>query len=128
ELLVQRGQTSDVGEFRGSETIVHHGGFRGAVCGLRHRREQIPPHCGDQLQQKGAVHPRHFDAQGIYERRVEILSATLTIDPKKYARLANRIVVKAIETEEEHDHMVADVEQLMVKGEHRLSSEESALL
>ena len=56
------------------------------------------------------------------------MSATLTIDPKKYARLANRIVVKAIETEEEHDHMVAAVEQLMVKGEHRLSPEESALL
>jgi HTH-type transcriptional regulator/antitoxin HigA len=59
---------------------------------------------------------------------VEILSATLTIDPKKYARLANRIVVKAIETEEEHDHMVAAVEHLMDKGEHRLSPEESALL
>jgi antitoxin component HigA of HigAB toxin-antitoxin module len=59
---------------------------------------------------------------------VEILSATLTIDPKKYARLANRIVVKAIETEEEHDHMAAAVAQLMVKGEDHLSPEESALL
>jgi HTH-type transcriptional regulator/antitoxin HigA len=59
---------------------------------------------------------------------VEILSATLTIDPKKYARLANRIVVKAIETEEEHDHMVAAVEHLMDKGEDYLSPEESALL
>ena len=29
------------------------------------------------------------------------MSATLTVDPRKYARLANRIVVKAIETEEE---------------------------
>ena len=56
------------------------------------------------------------------------MSATLTIDPKKYARLANRIVVKAIETEEEHDHMVAAVEHLMDKGEHHLSPEESALL
>jgi len=56
------------------------------------------------------------------------LSATLTIDPKKYARLANRIVVKAIETEEEYDHMVAAVEQLMDKGEGHLSPEESALL
>jgi HTH-type transcriptional regulator/antitoxin HigA len=59
---------------------------------------------------------------------MEILSATLTIDPKKYARLANRIVVKAIETEEEHDHMVAAVEHLMDKGEDQLSPEESALL
>jgi len=35
------------------------------------------------------------------------VSATLTVDPKKYSRLANRIVVKAIEPEEEYDHMVA---------------------
>jgi len=56
------------------------------------------------------------------------VSATLTVDPKKYARLANRIVVKAIETEEEYDHIVAAVEQLIGKGEERLSPEESALL
>jgi HTH-type transcriptional regulator/antitoxin HigA len=56
------------------------------------------------------------------------MSATLTVDHKKYARLANRIPVKAIETEEEYDHMVAAVEQLMDKGEDRLSPEESALL
>ena len=56
------------------------------------------------------------------------MSATLTVDPKKYARLANRIVVKAIETEEEYDRMVAAVEQLIDKGEDRLCPEESALL
>ncbi len=56
------------------------------------------------------------------------MSATLAVDPKKYARLANRIVVKAIETEEEYDHMVSAVERLMDKGEDRLSPEESALL
>lgn len=56
------------------------------------------------------------------------MSTTLTIDPKKYARLANRIVVKAIENEDEYDHMVASVERLMDKGEDRLSPEESALL
>ena len=56
------------------------------------------------------------------------MSATLTVDHKKYARLANRIPVKAIETEEEYDHMVAAVEQLMDKGEDFLSPEESALL
>ena len=56
------------------------------------------------------------------------MSATLTVDPKKYARLANRFVVKAIETEKEYDHMVAAVEQLIDKGEDRLSPEESALL
>jgi len=31
------------------------------------------------------------------------MGATLTLDPMKYARLANRVVVKAIETEEEYD-------------------------
>ena len=56
------------------------------------------------------------------------MSATLTLDPRKYTRLANRVVVKAIESEEEYDHMVAAVEELMDKGEDRLSREESALL
>lgn len=56
------------------------------------------------------------------------MSATLTVDPKKYTRLANRIVVKAIETEPEYDRMAAAVKHLMDKGEDRLSPEESALL
>lgn len=56
------------------------------------------------------------------------MSAALTVDPKKYARLANRILLKAIETEEEYDRMAAAVEQLVKKGEERLSPEESALL
>ena len=56
------------------------------------------------------------------------MSATLTVDRKKYVRLANRIVVKAIDTEEEFDRMVAAVEDLMGRGENNLSNEESALL
>lgn len=56
------------------------------------------------------------------------MSATLTVDPKKYTRLANRVVVKAIETEEEYDRMVAAVERLIRKGEDNLSREEAALL
>ncbi len=56
------------------------------------------------------------------------MNAILTVDPKKYIRLANRIVIKAIENEEEYDHMVASVERLMGKGEDSLSPEESALL
>jgi antitoxin component HigA of HigAB toxin-antitoxin module len=56
------------------------------------------------------------------------MSATLTVDRKKYVRLANRVVVKAIEVEEEYDRMVAAVERLMDKGEDRWSAEESALL
>lgn len=56
------------------------------------------------------------------------MSGTLTLDRKKYVRLANRIVVKAIESEQEYDRMVAAVEELMNKGEDRLSLEEAALL
>jgi antitoxin component HigA of HigAB toxin-antitoxin module len=56
------------------------------------------------------------------------MSATLIVDLKKYVRLANRIVVKAIETEEEFDRMVVAVGDLIDRGEHNLSTEESALL
>jgi HTH-type transcriptional regulator / antitoxin HigA len=56
------------------------------------------------------------------------MSATLTVDRKKYSRLANRVLVKAIESEDEYDGMIAAVEHLMDKGESRLSPEESALL
>jgi HTH-type transcriptional regulator/antitoxin HigA len=59
---------------------------------------------------------------------VEAMSATLAIDRRKYVRLANRIVVKAIETEEEYDAMIAAIERLFDKGEENLSLEESALL
>lgn len=38
------------------------------------------------------------------------------------------IVVRAIESDDEYDHMVAAVEHLMDKGEDHLSPEESALL
>ena len=54
--------------------------------------------------------------------------STLTVDRKKYVRLANRIVVKAIDNEEEFDRMVATVGELMARGENNLSTEESALL
>ncbi len=52
----------------------------------------------------------------------------LTVDPRKYTRLANRVIVKAIDTEEEYDRMVSAIERLMDKGEDQLSPEESALL
>ena len=56
------------------------------------------------------------------------MSATLTIDRTKYLRLANRVLVKAVETEREYDSMVAEAGRLMDKGEENLSAEESALL
>jgi HTH-type transcriptional regulator/antitoxin HigA len=55
----------------------------------------------------------------------------LTVDPRKYTRLANRVVVKAIDTEAEYDRMVSAIERLMDKGgkgDDQLSPEESALL
>jgi HTH-type transcriptional regulator/antitoxin HigA len=59
---------------------------------------------------------------------MEAMSATLAIDRTKYLRLANRVVVKAIENKREYDAMVAEVGRLMDKGEEHLSAEESALL
>ena len=56
------------------------------------------------------------------------MNTTLTVDRKKYIRLANRIPVKAIETEQEYDHIVAAVEELIDRGEDNLSPEESALV
>ncbi len=59
---------------------------------------------------------RQILTHGEYARSMEAMSTTATIDRKKYARLASRIPVKAIETEEEYDNMVAAVEQLMTGG------------
>ena len=56
------------------------------------------------------------------------MSTSTVIDRRKYLRLANRVVVKAIDTEGEYDAMVEAVGRLMAKGEERLSAEESALL
>ena len=56
------------------------------------------------------------------------MNATSTLDRKKYSRLANRIVIKAIDSEDEYDRMVAAVGVLMDKGEEHLSAEEGALL
>jgi HTH-type transcriptional regulator/antitoxin HigA len=56
------------------------------------------------------------------------MTATLAVDRKKYVRLANRVFLKAIETEAEYDRMAAAVGELMDKGEGNLSPEESALL
>ena len=56
------------------------------------------------------------------------MSTTLTVDPQKYTRPANRVIVKVIGAEAEYDHMVAAVGRLMARGEDRLSVEESALL
>jgi HTH-type transcriptional regulator / antitoxin HigA len=56
------------------------------------------------------------------------MSALAELDVRKYTRLASRVVLKAIETEEEYDRMVEAITELFDKGADRLSREERALL
>ena len=49
------------------------------------------------------------------------------IDARKYARLLSRSLPSVIETEEENERMLAEVERLIDKGEENLSPEESKL-
>lgn len=51
-----------------------------------------------------------------------------TIDVKKYARLLTRALPSVIESEEDNERLLAEVERLMDKGEENLSPEESKLL
>jgi HTH-type transcriptional regulator/antitoxin HigA len=49
------------------------------------------------------------------------------VDTKKYAKLLTRALPSIIETEEENERMLAEVERLMDKGEGNLSPEEDKL-
>ena len=51
----------------------------------------------------------------------------LVIDNKKYARVLARVLPRVIATDEEHKRMLAEVEKLMDKGEHRTREEDAAL-
>ena len=51
----------------------------------------------------------------------------LVIDNKKYARILARVLPRVITTDEEHERMLAEVEKLMDKGEHRAAEEDAAL-
>jgi HTH-type transcriptional regulator/antitoxin HigA len=53
--------------------------------------------------------------------------STAIINPARYKKLLSRIMPVVIETEEENDRMLAEVEKLMAKGEN-ISPEEDALL
>jgi HTH-type transcriptional regulator/antitoxin HigA len=64
----------------------------------------------------------------VRERRVERMRDAVSWNARKYSMLANRIVVKAIENEEEYDRIVAAIEGLMDRGEENLGPEEAALL
>ena len=51
----------------------------------------------------------------------------LEIDNKKYARVLAKVLPRVIATAEEHERMLAEVEKLMDKGEHRTAEEDAAL-
>ena len=53
--------------------------------------------------------------------------STVVINPARYKKLLSRIMPVVIQTEEENERMLAEVEKLMAKGEN-LSPEEDALL
>ena len=52
---------------------------------------------------------------------------TLVIDNKKYARALAKVLPRVITTDEEHERMLAEVEKLMDKGEHRTAEEDAVL-
>lgn len=52
---------------------------------------------------------------------------TLVIDNKKYARVLARVLPRVIATDREHERMLAEVEKLMDKGDHRTAEEDAAL-
>ena len=51
----------------------------------------------------------------------------IVIDNKKYARVLARVLPRVIATGKEHERMLAEVEKLMDKGEHRTAEEDAAL-
>jgi len=53
--------------------------------------------------------------------------STVVINPARYRKLLSRVMPVIIQTEEENERMLAEVEKLMAKGEN-LSPEEDAIL
>ena len=51
----------------------------------------------------------------------------LVIDDKKYARVLAKVLPRVIASAEEHERMLAEVEKLMDKGQHRSVEEDAAL-
>src|ERR1035438_6854055 len=51
----------------------------------------------------------------------------LVIDNKKYARVLAKVLPRVIATDEEHERMLAEVEKLMDKSEHRTAEEDTVL-
>ena len=55
-------------------------------------------------------------------------SAISKIDRIKYGRLLARTTPTVVQTEEENERLLSEIEKLMTKGESRLTPEEDALL
>ena len=51
----------------------------------------------------------------------------LVIDDKKYARVLAKVLPRVITSDSEHERVLAEVEKLMDKGEHRSAEEDTAL-
>ena len=51
----------------------------------------------------------------------------LVIDDRKYARVLARVLPRVISSEKEHQRVLAEVERLMDRGEHRGAEEDAAL-
>ena len=52
---------------------------------------------------------------------------TLVLDNKKYARVLAKVLPRIITSNQEHARLLAEVENLMDKGEHRTAEEDAAL-
>jgi HTH-type transcriptional regulator / antitoxin HigA len=52
---------------------------------------------------------------------------TLILDKKKYARVLAKVLPRVITTNQEHERLLTEVENLMDKGEHRTAEEDAAL-
>jgi len=53
--------------------------------------------------------------------------SALVIDNRKYARVLAKVLPRVIATDQEHERMLAEVERLMDKSEHRTPEEDTAL-
>ena len=51
----------------------------------------------------------------------------LVIDNKKYARVLAKVLPRVIASDEEHERMLAEIEKLMDKSDHRTAEEDAAL-
>ena len=52
---------------------------------------------------------------------------TLVLDNKKYARVLAKVLPRVITSTQEHERLLAEVENLVDKGEHRTAEEDAAL-